>query len=91
MLLTHDVATITSHAYQRLRSGQPMPGVFQVTQTLSVAQAIDELLLIVECSLEGGMGRTDPLPSFALTALSLHSSSTRHLSRAASVSVARVF
>ena len=53
VLLTHDVTTITSHAYERLRSGQRMPGVFQVTQTLSVAQAFEELLLIVECSLEG--------------------------------------
>ena len=29
-----------------------MPGVFQVPQTLSVEEAIDEPLLIVECSLE---------------------------------------
>jgi len=30
ILLTHDVNTITRYAYQRVRSGKPMPGVFEV-------------------------------------------------------------
>lgn len=30
VLLTHDVATITHHAYERVRGGKPMPGVFEV-------------------------------------------------------------
>jgi hypothetical protein len=30
-----------------------MPGVFEVATGLSVARAIDDLVLIVECSLEG--------------------------------------
>jgi hypothetical protein len=30
-----------------------MPGVFEVATDLSIARAIDDLILIVECSLEG--------------------------------------
>ena len=30
-----------------------MPGVFEVSSRVSIAAAIDDLLLIVECSLEG--------------------------------------
>ncbi len=30
VLLTHDVATITRYAYERVRDGKPMPGVFEV-------------------------------------------------------------
>jgi hypothetical protein len=29
VLLTHDVATITRHAYGRVRRGEAMPGVFE--------------------------------------------------------------
>lgn len=53
VLVTHDVLTISKHAYQRVVSGQPMPGVFEVSTSMSVARAIDDLLLIVECSFEG--------------------------------------
>ena len=27
ILLTHDVTTVTAHAYARIRRGEPMPGV----------------------------------------------------------------
>ena len=30
ILLTHDVHTITKHAYDRIRAGLPMPGVIEV-------------------------------------------------------------
>ena len=30
ILLTHDVSTMTAHAYQRARDGKSMPGVFEV-------------------------------------------------------------
>ncbi|MEX0702765.1 MAG: DUF5615 family PIN-like protein [Planctomycetales bacterium] len=52
VLLTHDAATITRFAYERVRNGQPMPGVFEVGRDVSVGAAIDDLLLIAECSLE---------------------------------------
>ena len=53
VLLTHDVATITHYAYERVRAVQPMPGVFEVSRRLALAQAIDDIILIAECSLEG--------------------------------------
>jgi hypothetical protein len=52
ILLTHDVQTMTHYAYQRVKSGQHMPGVFEVSRKLSLSVVIDNLLLIVECSLE---------------------------------------
>ena len=51
VLLTHDVSTITRYAYERVQEGQPMPGVFEVSRTLPIGRAIDEILLLVECSL----------------------------------------
>ncbi len=50
--VAHDVSTLSKHAYDRA-AGQPMPGVFEVGPAVSVARAIEDLLLIVECSLEG--------------------------------------
>lgn len=51
VLLTHDVATITHFAYERLVRGEPMPGVFEVPVAMSVGELIDELVLIFHCSL----------------------------------------
>lgn len=53
VLVTHDAATITKHAYERVRTGRRMPGVFEVGPSVPVGLAIDDLLLIVELSLEG--------------------------------------
>jgi len=53
VLLTHDVATLTWHAYERVRAGQPMPGVFEITRRVPMGRAIEDLLLLVECSAEG--------------------------------------
>ncbi|MFL5805878.1 MAG: DUF5615 family PIN-like protein [Roseiflexaceae bacterium] len=53
VLLTHDAATITYYAYERVRAGQAMPGVFEVRRGVSLGQAIEDILLIAECSLEG--------------------------------------
>jgi hypothetical protein len=52
-LVTHDAGTMTRHAYDRVRAARPMPGVFEVSPSVSIGRAIDDLLLIVECSLEG--------------------------------------
>ena len=52
ILLTHDVSTITRYAYERIEAGLPMPGVFEVSLAASLGQSIDDLLLLVECSLE---------------------------------------
>jgi hypothetical protein len=53
VLVTHDAATITRHAYERVRAARAMPGVFEVSPSLPLGGVIDDLLLIVECSLEG--------------------------------------
>ena len=52
ILLTHDVSTLTKHAYARVESGLSMPGVFEVPQSLSVGVAIEDILLLAECSLD---------------------------------------
>ncbi len=52
VLLTHDVTTITRHAYRRVEAGQRMPGVFEVSRAVPVGQAIEDILLLVECSLD---------------------------------------
>ena len=53
VLLTHDVSTITRYAYERVEEGQPMPGVFEVSRGLPIGHAIEEILLLAECSLAG--------------------------------------
>jgi hypothetical protein len=53
VLLTHDASTLTRYAFERTRAGHPMPGVFQVSRDLPLGAAIEDLLLLVECSREG--------------------------------------
>jgi hypothetical protein len=53
VLLTHDVTTMRTHAYARISAGLPMPGVFEVSQELSIGVALEEILILAECSLDG--------------------------------------
>ena len=53
VLLTHDVTTMTRYAYERVRAGQPMPGIFEVSRAVSIGRAIEDIVLLAECSLEG--------------------------------------
>jgi hypothetical protein len=53
VVLTHDVSTMKRHASDRVERGLAMPGVFAVRQSLPIGQAIEDILLIAECSLEG--------------------------------------
>jgi hypothetical protein len=39
------------HAFERLAKGERMPGLFEVPSTTSPGTAIDDLLLLAECSL----------------------------------------
>jgi hypothetical protein len=48
IVLTHDVATMTRHAYDRVREGKPMPGVFEVGRHVPVGVAIEEIVLLAE-------------------------------------------
>jgi hypothetical protein len=53
ILLTHDVKTMTGHAYERVAAGQRMPGVFEVSPSLPIRVAIEEILLLALSSSEG--------------------------------------
>ena len=52
VLLTHDVTTITKYAYERIKTRQPIPGIFAV-RVGSIGLIIEDILLLVECSLDG--------------------------------------
>lgn len=53
IILTHDRATFPKFAWERVRAGVPMPGVFVISDRLSVGRAIEEIGLIVECTQPG--------------------------------------
>ncbi len=53
VILTHDASTMTRHAYGRVVEGKPMPGVCEVPRRASLGDVIDDLLMLVTCSLEG--------------------------------------
>jgi len=53
IVLTHDVATMVTFAYQRIQTELPMPGLFEVSRRVPVGLAIEEIILIAECSLDG--------------------------------------
>jgi hypothetical protein len=46
LVVSHDVNTMTAAAYERVRSGLPMLGLFMVPQAAPIARVIDDLLLI---------------------------------------------
>lgn len=52
IFVTHDVNTITRHAYERLKQGLPMPGVIIVPDYLEIGQALSDLEIIIECATE---------------------------------------
>lgn len=53
VLVTHDVATMISHLRRRVDAGLPSTGVIACSRQIPIAVAIDDLLLIAECSAEG--------------------------------------
>jgi len=50
LVLTHDVNTMPAFAYDRIRRKQSMPGMFVVSQQAALAHAIDDILLLAECT-----------------------------------------
>ncbi len=50
ILITHDVTTMKQAAYDRIAAGLPMPGVFEISQDVSIGTAMDEVLLLAQCS-----------------------------------------
>jgi predicted nuclease of predicted toxin-antitoxin system len=63
LIITHDTSTMPDFADQRVEAGQRMPGVIAAPRRLSVAQVIEDLLLLADCSIEGEWeGRVIYLP-----------------------------
>ncbi len=52
VLLTHDVRTMIDYAIQRINENLPMAGVFGISQAIPIGDAIEDLVLIAEFSLE---------------------------------------
>ena len=52
VVLTHDVTTMSKQAFDRVEKGLAMPGVIEVSQDVPIGEAIEDLILIAECSLE---------------------------------------
>ena len=50
VVLTHDVSTLIGRAFERIKAALPMPGVIAVAQSMPIGRAIDDLVLIAECS-----------------------------------------
>lgn len=50
IILTHDRATMPDFAYERLVRGEAMLGMFVINDRMPIRQAIDELLLIIDCT-----------------------------------------
>jgi hypothetical protein len=66
LLLTHDVTTMTQYVYERIEAGRSMPGVFVCSQDVPIGRAIEDLLILAECSSDGeweGQIRYLPLSS----------------------------
>lgn len=53
IVLTHDVATMVTFAYERIQDRFAMPGLFEVSRRVPVGLAIEEIILIAEYSIEG--------------------------------------
>lgn len=49
----HDRRTIPGFAYDRVSRGMPMAGLFLLSHRMPMSEAIEELLLLDECSEQG--------------------------------------
>ena len=49
VVLTHDVNTMTKHAYARLDAGQPLSGIVIIPKELSIGSAIEDLSVLLTC------------------------------------------
>jgi predicted nuclease of predicted toxin-antitoxin system len=51
ILLTHDVATITRYAYERLAQNLAMPGVIEIRTDAPVGRVIEDICILLECGI----------------------------------------
>jgi hypothetical protein len=52
VLLTHDRATLLGLAYERVARGEPMSGVIAVDEQGAIGPAVDDILLLLECTFD---------------------------------------
>ena len=50
IIVSHDVNTMPAHATNRLAKGEPFPGLIMIRQSLPLADAINNLMLIWSAS-----------------------------------------
>jgi hypothetical protein len=63
VMLTHDIRTMPSFAAQRIAAGQKMPGLIVVPDQMPIGPAIEDLLVIAECTESAEwQGRIEYLP-----------------------------
>ena len=63
LVVSHDVNTMTDHAYARLAGGETMSGLFLVHQSAPLAPVVDSLILVWSASeAEEWEGRVEFLP-----------------------------
>lgn len=55
VVVTHDVATMTRFAYERVEAGLTMPGVIEIVHSTTIGQAVDELVFVVQYHHEADM------------------------------------
>jgi hypothetical protein len=53
VVITCDLATMGGEAARRVSEQLSMPGLFRGPRSLPIAEAIEELLVLIECSREG--------------------------------------
>lgn len=69
-MLTLNVLTMGKQAYERVASAHRIAGVLEASTSLTVGDAIEDLLLILECNLEGecdGRAVPDSVPTSELS------------------------
>ena len=63
IVLSHDEETMIGFAYERIRAGEPMPGLMIVDELAPIGPAIEAILLVVGASeAEEWGGRVEHLP-----------------------------
>jgi Domain of unknown function (DUF5615) len=50
VLITHDVSTMRGFAINRIVAGKSMPGLIEIGQNFPIRRAVEELVIIAECS-----------------------------------------
>src|SRR6266852_8549830 len=59
VLLTHDASTMSAFAYERVKQGLAMPGIFEISQDMPIGLAIEEIVMIAMALRRSMKGRYD--------------------------------